>query len=164
MCLFYFLILFHLLSPIRLSSRFLFNLSYVLIIYNYLIKNEFTLIILTYVNHPCDRGNCYVFVPRVRRIDMLYASHIRIRQIFRVCESMRHTLPVDGRRETFRGENAQGIAAISVETHFSPPRLEMKYPVIFFLFRRWILAILERYVDLTKRARIFERRIFKLKW
>lgn len=52
----------------------------------------------------------------MRRIDTLYASVIRIRQIFRVCESTR----MDG--ETFRGENAQGATAISVEARFSPRR------------------------------------------
>lgn len=63
---------------------------------------------------------------------MLYASRIRIRQIFRVCESTRRALPVGGRRETFRGENAQGMAAISVETRFSLRRLETKYLAILF--------------------------------
>jgi len=63
---------------------------------------------------------------------MLYASRIRIRQIFRVCESTRRTLPVGNRRETFRGENAQGMAAISVETRFSLRRLKTKYLAILF--------------------------------
>lgn len=39
---------------------------------------------------------------------------------------------VGGRRETFRGENAQGMAAISVETRFSLRRLETKYLTILF--------------------------------
>lgn len=103
---------------------------------NRLIRSGLTLTTLTYVSHPRDYGNCYVSAPpnaiRVRPIDMLYASRIRIRQIFRVCESTRRALPVGGRRETFRGENAQGLAAISVETRFSLRRLEAKYLAILF--------------------------------
>lgn len=103
---------------------------------NRLIRSGLTLTTLTYVSHPRDYSNCYVSaLPnaiRVRPIDMLYASRIRIRQIFRVCESTRRALPVGDRRETFRGENAQGMAAISVETHFSLRRLETKYLAILF--------------------------------
>lgn len=98
---------------------------------NRLIRSGLTLTTLTYVSHPRLRSASPNAI-RVRPIDMLYASRIRIRQIFRVCESTRRALPVGDRRETFRGENAQGMAAISVETRFSLRRLETKYLAILF--------------------------------
>lgn len=133
---------------------------------NRLIRSGLTLTTLTYVSHPRDYGNCYVSaLPnaiRVRPIDMLYASRIRIRQIFRVCESTRRALPVGDRRETFgvktcRGWRQSPSKRVShcggwkrnISRFYSPVRIP---------------TILKIRVDLAKSPKIFyRRRIFKLK-